>query len=590
MRGADRWIRWGLLAFAYLYVFPSYPALNNPNENARLYMTAALVEVGTYRVDAIRERWGWTNDCACVDTQADGSRTPCETPQAAPGAERHYFSVKAPATSFLAIPGYAAYLAWAGPPGSAGFEREEALWAARASSTILPMLAFGFFFMGWVRRFAADAALAEWTSVALLFGSVLYGYSLLFVSHSTSGAVALLAFALLRDAHRRPREDRRLGSAFAAGLLSAGVSLFEYPGFLVSVTLSFYALFVYTRDLRARFPSLLLFGLGALVPTLALMHFQHVAYGSALTPGHRFVETAAFRAIHETGFFGIASFHTDAAVRLLFDRQLGLLTLSPFFALAPLGSLSLLRQRARRAEGMVLSVATYGLYLAVCLLENWDGGWSIGPRYLVTVLPFAALLALAGLESVARRSRPLALALAFGSTAAGLAASATLSAYYPHLPPPLRAPLPDLVALLWAHDFAPYTAANPLGLHGSSTMLPLALVAGVALLLPLRLLRPRERLLAPLGLLLSAVILAPQLVATEPRPDESRALVVRAWNPEGHDRAAQLEAAVAAADDDDVEPLLRALVETYEREGRLPEAARARRRAERATRAMSSPP
>ena len=33
-----------LCAFAYLYVFPYQAQLNNPNENVRFYMTAAIVE------------------------------------------------------------------------------------------------------------------------------------------------------------------------------------------------------------------------------------------------------------------------------------------------------------------------------------------------------------------------------------------------------------------------------------------------------------------------------------------------------------------------------------------------------------------
>ena len=79
-----------LCAFAYLYVFPYQPRINNPNENVRLYMTAALAEQGTYVIDDYRARWGWVNDCAVRDG--------------------HAYSVKAPATSFLGVPAYWLYL------------------------------------------------------------------------------------------------------------------------------------------------------------------------------------------------------------------------------------------------------------------------------------------------------------------------------------------------------------------------------------------------------------------------------------------------------------------------------------------------
>ncbi len=47
---------------AYLYAFPYQPTINNPNENVRFYMTAAIVEEGTYAIDTPRTRWGWVND------------------------------------------------------------------------------------------------------------------------------------------------------------------------------------------------------------------------------------------------------------------------------------------------------------------------------------------------------------------------------------------------------------------------------------------------------------------------------------------------------------------------------------------------
>src|SRR5687767_7718645 len=78
-----------LCACAYLYVFPYQWRLNNPNENVRFYMTAALVEEGRYEIDGMRKRWGWVNDAAIHGG--------------------HVYSVKAPGASLLAVPGYALY-------------------------------------------------------------------------------------------------------------------------------------------------------------------------------------------------------------------------------------------------------------------------------------------------------------------------------------------------------------------------------------------------------------------------------------------------------------------------------------------------
>ena len=75
-----------LVAVVFTCVYPLILGVNNPNENARTYMTMALVEEHTLRVDDIRDRYGWTNDMARV-------------PGPAPG-EEHYYSVKAPAVSY----------------------------------------------------------------------------------------------------------------------------------------------------------------------------------------------------------------------------------------------------------------------------------------------------------------------------------------------------------------------------------------------------------------------------------------------------------------------------------------------------------
>ena len=93
-----------LFVGVWLYVFPYFASLSNPNENVRLYMTAALVDEGSYEISSIRQRWGWVNDAACVQDVV-GVLSPCTgvMPQ---GGERRYYSVKAPLASFLAIPGY----------------------------------------------------------------------------------------------------------------------------------------------------------------------------------------------------------------------------------------------------------------------------------------------------------------------------------------------------------------------------------------------------------------------------------------------------------------------------------------------------
>jgi len=529
-----------LCAVACLYVFPYQSQLNNPNENVRFYMTASLVESRSLAIDGIRRRWGWVNDCACVDRDGTGSPHPCEGRTPPVGATRHYYSVKAPGTSYLGVPGYALYRWLAGDH----FDRTEALWATRLTGTILPWLLFAFFFYRWLERRIDDSVVRNAVFVSLALGSPLYAYATMLASHTSAAACAFGAFMLLSDARRAG--SARPASAFLAGLLAAGASLFEYPCFFVSSALAAYALWALAPRRR-----LLAFALGALGPTVVLMSFQHAAFGNAFSPGHLFVETPQFRQWHHEGLFGAREFHWEGAVRLLFDRRLGMFALTPLLVLGPYGLARVARDPSRRADALVAAVACATLYVFVCFLNVWHAGWSIGPRYLVPLLPFVGWGAAEALGELRDRRPGPVHAVAVGGAVASLVACGIPSAYYPHLPPEFDYPLAHLFRVLVRDGFAPYDAANLVGLYGTPSMLPLALLGLGAVLFAARPPgEPTARLTGreALGACAVAVaLLLPHGLAPEPRPRELAgiAFVTNHWTPAGHDRATRLEASLA---------------------------------------------
>ncbi|MFW6050841.1 MAG: hypothetical protein ACODAU_06685 [Myxococcota bacterium] len=541
----------GLCAFALLYAFPYFPRINNPNENVRFYMTAALVEEGTYRIDEPRARWGWVNDAAV--------------------REGHYYSVKAPGTSLLGVPGYAAYRWLAGD----GFDRTTALWVVRLTGTILPTLVFLFFFHRWLGERTRHPAVRDTVFLSVALGSLLLAYGYMFASHTTAAAVAFGAFMVLYDARHRGRLSS--GGAFLAGLLAAGVTAFEYPGFFLSMLLCAYALSA-LRPWRRLVP----FAAGALVPTVAVMHFHWSAFGHPLSPGHLFVENPAFRQNHEQGFFGASGFHPEAAWRLLFDFRIGLLVLTPVLVLAVPGFVRLLSRRSQRLDALVALGASVSLYVFICFMNIWDAGWAVGPRYLAPVVPFLAWGAVACLDAVADVTPRFAGAVGVGCAACGFVAAGVPSVYYPHLPPGLDWPLAHLLALLIQHDFAPMNAGNLLGWYGTASMLPLYLLAIFALgWAAWTYRRPATRAwVLGVGALVAAFLLLPHFRA--PPADvparRSIAFITRTWHPEGHDRAARLEERLAQERGSAPEDFRR-LSELYRAEGRMREARAATRRA-----------
>jgi len=499
-----------LFALAAAWVFPYQPELNNPNENVRLYMTAALVEEGTYAIDGPWRRWGWVNDAALHH----GKR----------------FSVKAPGTSLLGVPGYSAYLALAGL-ADRPFDRAAALWVCRVSASALPMLVFLVWLGGWLSRRMMGALARDAVGLSMGLGSLLFGYALLFVSHTTSAVCAFAAFGLLWDLRDRV-PGAGAATAFGAGLLAAGVTFFEYPGLVVSVVLAGWALSV----LRRRPGELATFVAGGVPPTLLVMHFQWVAFDNPFSPGHLHVENPAFRAIHETGFFGATGLHPEAAWGLLFDLDFGLFPLTPTFLLAPVGFALSLRRSHSRGPALVALACTLLTYLAICLMDHWRGGWTLGPRYLAPVVPFVAWGAGVALDRLEDRRPLLAAVVAVGGIGAALLLSGVPSVWYPHLPPDLDRPIAHLFPGLIADGYVPYNAGLGLGLAGVWSMLPIALVAIAALVRLASMpggsgLRELGVLLA--GLALAAGLVAPLLAAEEPDQATREAVrfIRRTWSP-----------------------------------------------------------
>lgn len=555
---ARRAVLFGILALAYVYVFPYQDRTNNPNENVRFFMTAAIVDDHTFAIDHVREQWGWVNDAAVYGG--------------------HAYSVKAPGTSYLGVPGYWLYRQWCNRSHHT-FDRTEALWMTRFTGSILPTLWFLYAFHRWLARRGGSPVVRDAIVLSMGIGSMLYAYGMLFVSHTMSAAAAFGAFMILERARR---EGQITGwRAISAGFLAAAVTAFEYPGFVATALLCVYALFAIRR--RAY---LVNFGLGALLPTLSVMGFHLAAFGNALTPGHRYLESEAFRAGMNDGFYGSGQWRWEAAGGLLFDLGYGLFPLTPILILAFFGFPKLLRNERTRIDAifaLLVPLATYGL---ICTMNNWRGGWTVGPRYLAVVYPFLGWAALEGARGLTRFSPRATAAFAVACLSVGLLASGGPSIYYPHLPEGITRPLPQLLRVLVHYDFAPYNAgsyfASMFGhdFHGSLSMLPIGLLGLFAVIFAAwgeRTLQDRLAVFL-LSLLFGSWMLTP-LVSNDENAEsaaQATAGLLGYWDPAGYDVAARIEARMAdgSATDADYERLPR----VYAGEGRMTDARAAERR------------
>src|SRR5262245_5640164 len=149
------------------------------------------------------------------------------------------------------------------------------------------------------------------------------------------------------------------------------------------------------RDWRG----VLRFGLGALVPVLALLALNHHMFGSPwVTPYDRVLvfedEQWVLEPSHRT-FFSVPFW--SGLWEQLTDRKLGLLVGCPPIVLAPLG----LYLVARRfpGEALLLGGACLAQLAIFAKYEQWRAS-SYGPRFLLTVIAVSAWLAAPALESL----------------------------------------------------------------------------------------------------------------------------------------------------------------------------------------------
>lgn len=357
--------------------------------------------------------------------------------------EGHYYSVKAPGLPALTAPLYAGLDAIGAPGlaadvaatanrhgnsrwhyeelpvGNYGFDPDRRdrvqvtlekqsplLWPLNLLGVVLPAMLL----LVIVRRCAERLEPGYGTAAAVTLGAatLVLPFATQFFGHLLAAVLAFGAFAVLMRERAGPA---RVGLVALAGVLAGLAVTTEYPLAFAGAVVGVYAMS--RGDLLRRGAA---YAAGAVAGTIPLLAYNLWAFGS-LT--HLSYEGAVARAGHtghavlglnDGGFFGITLPEPSTALELLFSAR-GLLTLTPVVGVALYG-LVLVYRRGHRAEALT-ALAVAAVYL-VWNSGYWTpfGGGSPGPRFLIPMLPFAAL----GLAAAWRERPAITAALAAPST------------------------------------------------------------------------------------------------------------------------------------------------------------------------------
>jgi hypothetical protein len=383
LRGPSRWVALVVLALAVAYAWPLQ--ITGYNQNAHYALTKALAE-GTPYIDGVI---GEVGDLSTGD---------------AARFEGHLYAVKAPGLAAAVLPAYLAIdavgMRTTGDPG-------HAMWVLHLAGSALPAAALVLLLFLFGERTAPGYGLAA----AAVFGvsTLVLPFATLLFAHALSAALGFAAFVVLWRERAGPPRAHRIA---AAGAL-AGLAIFvEYQLWLLALILGAYAA---ARSGPGR--RVLAYASGLLAGVLPLLAFHWWAYRSPFhTPYHDYWAERGLSQLDQLP-------KLDRAADFLFS-SMGLLVLTPVVVPGVLGAW-LLHRRGWRAEALVIGAVIAGYCVYFSRLGAFGG---LGPpRYLVTIVPFAA----AGL-AVALRAFPattIVLAAISGFQVTVMTATGPLAAY-----------------------------------------------------------------------------------------------------------------------------------------------------------------
>ncbi|HHY54671.1 MAG TPA: hypothetical protein GYA08_04470 [Chloroflexi bacterium] len=372
-----------ILLLCYAYIFPRWA---DPNQNSRLDMVFAVVEDGTFQIDRYVAN---TVDYAKVG--------------------EHYYSDKAPGAALLGIPLYALLAPVLDTPllssVTARLERHSAFAStlrAEGSGVSAQKVRFAIvqvFLSFWLAALptAALAALlflwlqtvtmAVWPRLAAALGYGLatpaFAYANALYGHQLAAFLLFAAFYLLARAPARIGGGR----ALLVGLLLGFAFVTEYPMALMIAPIGVYALYGCWR--RRQLAPIFWLAVGGAVVAAGWMWYNITIFGGPLELGYSRSELWAEQ--HHTGFMSLTTPTLDAVWGITFSPFRGLFLLAPWLLLALPGFVVWWRHGLLRAEWWLTLSITAAIFLFNASSSMWWGGFAVGPRYLLPMLPFLVL-------------------------------------------------------------------------------------------------------------------------------------------------------------------------------------------------------
>ncbi len=322
--------------------------------------------------------------------------------------EGHYYTDKSIGPSLLALPFYMVFKGIAALPpvdnfiqsgrGIGGFSdtlnpegegiRPEAVYQGLALTFMtffamaVPSAVLGATVFLFAARFTPRDSYAMLLALAFGLATMAFPYSNVLYQHQIAAFGAFVGFFLL---WRVIYEQASLNWLWVVGLLFGLATITEYP-----VVPFLGIIFLWAAWKMPNRLALYRVVLAAIPLGLIFAAYNYAIFRTPLPVGYEY--STNWQDEHQTGFMSLTMPSLERLYGLTFSPVRGIFLMSPFLLLVFPGFVWWWRERKdQRSAAVVSALVVIGFLLYNAASVMWWGGFTVGPRYLVPMLPFLAL-------------------------------------------------------------------------------------------------------------------------------------------------------------------------------------------------------
>jgi len=331
----------------------------------------------------------------------------------------HYYTDKAPGLSLIAVPVYQVVsfaeplirftmdnlnkLIGNPPKTNWGVTNIVKLWVTRTFTVSFFSAIFAVIFWRFLKQFSVNARFALTLTVGYVFGTTAFPYSTVFYGHQVCAVICFIMFIMIVKWLTAKKLPDRC-EIFLFGLLTGTSLTIEYPTLLIIAILygflifGFYNIYI-DREIEYRqlLRELGFLILGFSIPIAIFAAYNYYCYDSPFSIGYDHLIKKKFADGMSEGVEGVTYPRLGALWGITFSPFRGIFVICPFLLLVFPAWYYLIRNISKKNYLDSLPYFTASAIVIIYFLFNasykfWDGGWGIGPRHVVPVIPFLVFL------------------------------------------------------------------------------------------------------------------------------------------------------------------------------------------------------